>query len=147
LDVVRTLGFSMASAAVFIIVGAAWLALGLIGEGSIYLISPGIVNVLAGALIFAGIRGRIVASLALASAIYNLVLVVYQAFASVYALTQGFNVFYIAASVVYFLLTIFFVIFGFAVYSKTSALGMPEPEKAKETEEPEEEFAETEQAK
>jgi hypothetical protein len=135
LQPLRLKSFVTAAGIVFVTIGIIWAGLAVSAEGSIYLLAPSVVNLLTGILVFAQRRGRYLAALAMGSSLYNLVLVVYQALAAIFALVQAITVFYIAATIVYLFVAAFLTVFTFGVYSKSSSFGLPIPRRSEEEEE------------
>ncbi|MBI4258450.1 MAG: hypothetical protein HY619_05805 [Thaumarchaeota archaeon] len=92
----------------FIVIGVIWLGSAFLGEGPVQLILPGLASLLTGTVLLRK-KTRWAKPLMIATNLYNLVILAYQAFASYVILVVGVTVFGSIALVAYTLATLFFL--------------------------------------
>ena len=117
------LGFSTIVALPFLATGLFWAAVVLLGQGDPLLIWPSIASLVSGGLILAKRNVGITRSVALAAALYNLIIFVYQAYSALTLVGSSFSSFTLLAAAGYLLGTIVFVFVMLGLCADSGALG------------------------
>lgn len=117
----------------FAILGLFWVAAGVIGEGSVLLIAPGIANLVSVWMIRSGWQRNYARSVLVSTAAYNFILTIFQAYASILLLQSGLFIFGSAALVLYALAALSSILMLLVGYSSVSAVLPVEPESSEES--------------
>ena len=117
------LGFSTIVALPFLATGLFWAAVVLLGQGDPLLLWPGIASLVSGGLILAKRNVEITRSVALAAALYNLLIFVYQAYSALALVGSSFGSFTALAAAGYLLGTVVFILVMLRLYADSGALG------------------------
>lgn len=117
------LGFSTIVALLLLATGLFWAAVVLMGQGDSLLIWPSIASLVSGGLILAKRNVEITRSIALAAALYNLIIFIYQAYSALTLVGSSFSSFAVLAAAGYLVGTVLFVLVMLGLYADSGALG------------------------
>jgi hypothetical protein len=124
LSVGTTSRFGILVALLFLATGVFWLLIVLLGQGDVLLIWPSIASLVSGGLIFAKRNVEITRSIALAAALYNLLVFLYQAYSALTLIGSSFGSFAILAAAGYLLGTVLFILVMLGLYADSGVLGL-----------------------
>ena len=109
-------------AIIFLAAGLFWISIVMLGEGAPLLITPGLASIITAIMLF-GIWGAKYAKiLAIATAIYNLILLIYQLIAAIILLEINPGLTGIFITIGYLIGTLFFIAILILGYSKSENL-------------------------
>jgi hypothetical protein len=106
----------------FLIPGIFWVSIVLLNEGSMLLIVPGIISLFVAAVLIMGIQSNHIKRLCIAVGLYNLVIFVYQTYASTQLIGLGLVTAGAVEVVGYGVATVILLLSLFIMYSKYDAL-------------------------
>lgn len=115
--------FPIIVALLFLATGLFWAAIVMLGQGDSLLIWPSIASLVSGGLILAKRNVDITRSVTLATALYNLLVFLYQAYSAFTLVGSSFGSFATLAAAGYLLGTIVFVFVMLGLYADSGALG------------------------
>ncbi len=121
------LGFSTIVALLFLATGLFWIAVVLMGQGDPLLIWPSVASLVSGGLILAKRNVEITRGVALATALYNLLIFVYQAYAALTLVGSSFGSFPVLTAAGYLLGTVVFILVMLGLYADSGVLGFSSP--------------------
>ncbi len=117
--------FSTITALLFLATGLFWASIVLLGQGDPLLVWPSIASLVSGGLILARRNLSIARSVALAAALYNLLIFLYQAYSAFTLVGSSFSSFAVLAAAGYILGTVVFILVMLGLYADSGGLGLP----------------------
>ncbi|MBM3897321.1 MAG: hypothetical protein FJ358_02190 [Thaumarchaeota archaeon] len=117
----------------FAALGIFWVATGVLGEGSVLLIIPGIANLVCVWMIMSGWQRNYARTLMVSTAAYNSILTIYQAYASTLLIQGGLFIFGSIALGLYSLAALSSVLVLLIGYSSASGVLPAEAEPSEES--------------
>ncbi len=107
---------------IFLIMGIFWILASLLGEGSNLLIAPGIMNLIVASLLLFKVQKILLRILLLPTALYNLIILIYQAYSIYILLTFNLTIFNLLSLIIYSIISISFLLISLIAYSKPQIL-------------------------